>query len=226
MVNMGEWCIDASEVTNAAYAQFLAAKGGNTNGQPSYCTWNASFQPEPPVGGSLSCSPVPFDPINQPNHPVTCIDWCDAYAYCAWAGKRLCGRIGGGDYALEEDDPAVSQHLAACTNWGATSHPYGNAYQAGECVDDAFDGTPGLSSSDSVKPVKTGCQGSVPGVYDLVGNVWEWDDVGTSAPGPTSGVFARGGGWSSSSGTSECHAVSYWDRQDRRDFIGFRCCAP
>lgn len=27
---------------------------------------------------------------------VTCVDWCDASAYCQAVGKRLCGRIGGG----------------------------------------------------------------------------------------------------------------------------------
>jgi hypothetical protein len=30
------------------------------------------------------------------NFPITNVDWCDAYAYCAGIGKRLCGKIGGG----------------------------------------------------------------------------------------------------------------------------------
>ena len=68
--------IDATEVTNAAYAAFLA--------DPK--------RPTPCPGDD----PTPlFDwppPAGKLQHPVVNVDWCGATAYCAWKGKKLCTR--------------------------------------------------------------------------------------------------------------------------------------
>jgi len=80
------YCIDATEVTQAQYSQFLFVKKGDTSGQEARCTWNMSY--------GVTCGG--FDPVARGGYPVVCIDWCDAVAFCSWAGKRLCGKIGGG----------------------------------------------------------------------------------------------------------------------------------
>ena len=59
------------------------ATGPSTAGQPSFCAWNTDFTP------SAAWPPAP----TQANHPVVWVDWCDAFAYCAGAGKRLCGPL-------------------------------------------------------------------------------------------------------------------------------------
>jgi hypothetical protein len=79
----GSYCIDETEVTNGQYQIFINA-GVDTNTQNAECSWNTNFKPN--CGGANTTGP---------NQPVTCIDWCDAYAFCKWAGKRLCGKIGG-----------------------------------------------------------------------------------------------------------------------------------
>ncbi len=90
MIRVDGYCIDATEVTNDEYGKFIVAKNGNTAGQPTACAWNTAYAP--------SCAQL----VKTAKSPVSCIDWCDAYAFCAWAGKRLCGRIGGGPTALAD----------------------------------------------------------------------------------------------------------------------------
>jgi len=59
--------IDTYEVTNAAYAEFVASTGRT---------------PPPHWGGSQP-------PSDMAELPVVCVSWHDATAYAAWAGKRL-----------------------------------------------------------------------------------------------------------------------------------------
>lgn len=68
----GFW-MDKYEVTNAAYGEFVRAKGHRApSGSSGWNTWGRSG---PPSG--------------MENHPVVNVSWEDARAYCAWAGKRL-----------------------------------------------------------------------------------------------------------------------------------------
>ena len=62
---LGRFAIDRNEVTNAAYAAFVAATG----------------HPAPEFADD--------DALNAPDQPVTGVTWDDAVAYCAWAGGRL-----------------------------------------------------------------------------------------------------------------------------------------
>jgi len=122
MVRIDSFCIDATEVIERDYGAFLTAKKGDTSGQHPACAANTSFQPEPTL----------FPKV--PTGPVRGVDWCDAHAYCAWAGKRLCGKIGGGTVPkLALDDPEVSQWYRACSKAGTRAFPYGNTYDPMAC---------------------------------------------------------------------------------------------
>jgi hypothetical protein len=93
--------------------------------------------------------------------PAAWVDWCDAYACCAWAGRRLCGKIGGGSNGTDDfDDPALSQRMQACVGPSNTAYPYGNTFGPARCSGP-------LSNNYGAVPVgrETTCVGGYPGVY-------------------------------------------------------------
>jgi formylglycine-generating enzyme len=107
------YCMDTRAVSAADYAAFLAA-GVDPGLQPSRCLWNTTFKPGA-IDPQTSSGCTGFDPVGAPDADVTCVDLCDAEAYCLWAGKRLCGRIGGGDIAYVDDGkPGMDQFTFAC----------------------------------------------------------------------------------------------------------------
>ena len=81
----------ASSVIASDYAAFLAAGPPLSLLPAGVCSFKKSFVPDgvfPPSGGAAL--------------PVTSVDWCDAAAYCTFAGKHLCGKVGGGSSAYTD----------------------------------------------------------------------------------------------------------------------------
>jgi formylglycine-generating enzyme required for sulfatase activity len=220
VVSLGTWSIDETEVTNAQYAAFLAAKAGSTSGQPAYCAWNTSFAPA--SGWPAAAAKCDF--------PVVQVDWCDARAYCAWAGKRLCGNPTGGPTAFDGSNPisaTTSQWYAACSVGGIGKYPYGDLWMSGICVDNAYDPSP----ADATTRVGTaaachGVAGAYASILDMVGNVREWEDDcdGTKDGGDNCRV--RGGAFNDPSDKATCLAANAVHRDTKADNIGFRCCSP
>ncbi|MBC8133107.1 MAG: SUMF1/EgtB/PvdO family nonheme iron enzyme [Deltaproteobacteria bacterium] len=214
------FCIDGTEVTNAAYATFLAATVA-TGTQGPRCAWNKTFVPETISTNGPTC-PV-FDAKGRPNDPVVCIDWCDADAYCRWAGKHLCQTPGGGIVKAITAKNA-SEWVIACTGDGAGKYPYGNTPTVGRCVDRQFPApTPGL------RPVKEAnmCEGGVAGLFDMSGNAWEWHDdcVEKAGAGGEDTCTVIGGSFSSELATATCTDTAPFFRKQVAGDTGFRCCA-
>ncbi len=67
-VRVGAFEIDETEVSVAAYQLCVAADRCTAPGSGSQCNWG---QP------------------NRRGHPVNCVDWDQAVAFCRWAAKRL-----------------------------------------------------------------------------------------------------------------------------------------
>ena len=69
-VELDSFWIDQTEVTNAHYRRCVEAGACRA---PTMCSWG-----EPT-----------YEDAAKADHPVLCVSWRDADAYCAWAGGRL-----------------------------------------------------------------------------------------------------------------------------------------
>lgn len=202
-VRVGDYCIDSTEVTNGDYAEFLAAKTGDTSGQPPECAWNTSFAP-----GFTAAKTVP---VRGP-------DWCDALAYCAWAGKRLCGRIGGGPLPSNlRENAAADEWFRVCTKDGTRAYPYGSTFSVDACNCDKPGG------AVPVKSFAT-CEGGYPGIFDMAGNLWEWENSCADG-GATAACAVRGGSYANNSmGDCKSTLTPTRDRATVTD-VTIRCCS-
>lgn len=212
MVDVGGYCIDSTEVTRGQYAAFLSS-GPSLANQPAECSWNGSYVPN---GLDLS---------TNPSLPVGMVDWCDARAFCLWAGKRLCGAIGGGPLPWgTSTDANKSQWYRACSKAGSQVYPYAAVnYDPTACN--------GYSDAGAVAPVGSfaKCVGGYPGIFDMSGNVAEWQDSCASTTGANDTCRQQAGAFSYSdpaSSSTQCGFLDYDYRDYTNVAVGFRCCSP
>jgi formylglycine-generating enzyme len=202
--------IDTTEVTFAQYRRFVAAVPADAGAQAGICAFNTSLGP---------------DVIGGDNEPVAGVDWCDARAYCAWAGKRLCGKVvGGADpgtqlQVAEIGSPTVAQFTIACSKGGAQSWPYGTAEVRGAC--NVGDGGAGQRKAVATFPK---CVGGYPGIFDMVGNVFEWIDLCFPQDGGPSMCIIQGGSYMTVE-TTDCTKAFSAAVDFKANDVGFRCCS-
>lgn len=160
---------------------------------------------------------------SDPNYPAVYVDWSKANAYCEWAGGVSIGSI-----TVRLPTEAEWEYAARGGLEGKT-YPWGS--ESPVCTPGAKNGAQFASCSiNSPIDVKT-FQPNGYGLYDLVGNVWEWvnDWYGdypsgklVDPTGPDGGIYRviRGGSWLSEDALS----VSFRDSfGSDTSFIGFRC---
>lgn len=200
--------IDATEVTIAAYAEFLAARV-TTAGQGKGCEANMSYAP-----ACFDGSPLPGKGYEK--HPVSCVDWCDASAYCKWAGKHIC-------LGFLESPLNIDEWDTACEGLGPqpTIYPYGDVYNAQVCN---VRGN-AAGKGQTWEAGANGCESShFPGLFDLSGNVAEWSRCSDQEP-----AFCPllGGSYLSDASTAGCMPGAetiFAMKNIGLPDVGFRCC--
>ena len=145
-LTLSQYDIDVFEVTNAQYAQCVAA--GKCTVPSTYntmCNWGQPCKDQ---------------------HPVNCVMWPQADAYCKWAGGRLPTDAEWEKAARGGCEKYPGQNCATSMPkypWGNTGLGCANAVTQNGC---------GTNSTMAVGSKPTGK--SVYGVFDLIGNVLEW----------------------------------------------------
>jgi formylglycine-generating enzyme required for sulfatase activity len=225
------YCIDSTEVTQAQYAAFVkASEGVKVGSEHPACSLNLYSGYTPHVGEGGCANEAFYTPETTPDASVGCVDWCDAFAYCKWAGKRLCGRVGGGAVKEgQENDAGESQWYNACSQGGKTKFPYGDTYDGSRCSGkDAVKGSTEEEKLAYLAKAGKDCHGSVSPfdqLLDLSGNRGELEDA-CQGEGPTDGCRVRGGAYGTGEeGLSCATAEGFFSRTgDYSPQIGFRCC--
>jgi len=144
-------------------------------------------------------------PREKSMHPVVLVTWDDAAAYAKWKNKRL---------------PTAMEWEKAARGPAGNVWPWGNVWDP-EKSNSAESGYGDTTPVDQFKAGK-----SYYGVYDTVGNVWQWcldkvESTEESHPDPLR--VLRGGSWKSP--VFYCRgAVKYaMDPERASDNFGFRC---
>ena len=207
MVRIGKFCIDQTEVTRGDYLPILALPRDKRNA-PDYCAWNTEDDPD------IDRSPVALE------FPIGNVNICDAITYCAWRNKRLCGKIGGGTLTLFEfNDAMKSEWFSVCSANGTQTFSYPGAYDVDKCWVNAAQ-----ASAVHTKPQCAGATAPYSNVFDMVGNVLEWEaSCSAWPPAKTTACRVRGGYCTDKDG-----ATCAWDAQpmayERYAGTSFRCC--
>jgi sulfatase modifying factor 1 len=203
------FCIDSTEVSDSQFAAFVATKPDVTKQIPA-CKWKTAFAA-----------------ANVDDLPVIHVDWCDANAFCAWAGKRLCKTLDGALPSLNDAATSKSEWHLACSGGGGHAYPYGDIYQPEACMTEGAIRPDPNRRAVGLYPT---CVGGFPGIFDLSGGVHEWVDGCDGDTGPNDLCRTEGGSWEHPRTAQTCAyseaLAGYEERNnDTGTDVGFRCCA-
>ena len=229
----GFW-IDAHEVTNAQFAAFVQATGYRTMAEreppaipgtppemlvPGSAVFNIPSQADPRwwrwVTGAQWRHPSGLQEsiTGHDREPVVQIAWQDAQAYARWAGKQLPTEAQW-EYAARAGAAALPEPV------DAKGQPQANYYQGIFPVRNlGTDGFAGRAPVGCFKPNGFG-------LYDMIGNVWEWtSSSGSRADAGEAVNIIKGGSYLCAANYCARYRPAARQFQERglgTDHIGFR----
>lgn len=191
LANVDSFYIAGCETTNEEFMAFVKATGYVTDAEQRhdalvFVPGLAEFEWH---NDSSACWRYPNGVSaggidHKMNHPVTCISYHDAQAYCKWAGVRL--------PTLEEWE--IASRAGASTDYFFGKRPtdigrYANIWRAKDHLQaDSTDGFMYTSPVGSFAP-------NAWGLYDVYGNVFEFCSGKVRPDEKPSLAHARGGSW-------------------------------
>jgi formylglycine-generating enzyme required for sulfatase activity len=192
LVTVAAFAIDKTEVTVGAYRACVGTRACTPTGTGAYC--NAIR-----AGTDL--------------HPVNCVDWEQASAFCRFRQLRL---------------PTEAEWEYAARGTDGRTYPWGETKPATQLCWDGPGSELGLGRRRGTCAVGTHASGrSAFGVDDMAGNVWEWtSDYYTPAYGepPTEWRVVRGGTWFGYDRADVRASLRFRQSHTARDYgVGFRC---
>jgi iron(II)-dependent oxidoreductase len=212
--------LDRYPVTNRQFQQFV--DGG---GYEQAAIWEPEILPAVLDFVDLSGTPGPRFwrdgryPEGQGDYPVVGVSWFEACAYARWVGKRLSTDPEwekAGSWPL-----SVAGHIRSQRRF-----PWGDAMDRLRC-------NIWGSGPEQLVPVTDFAEGvSVGGVYQLIGNTWEWTTGSFGCWGPVRRELmvsvpmksVRGGAFDTYfENQASCQFVSGENPISRKHNIGFRC---
>ena len=179
--------IGATEVTVGEFGQFVAATGYETTVERNGLGALAFFPDEKP--GLRRFRPKPDCTWRNPgfkqtdSHPVVCVSWRDAQAFCQWLSERE-----GSSYRLPTEGEWEYAARAGTTTMYVGGNSPDSVYAYGNVADAALEAAhPGSVRRQRIAALNPGdgdgmvftasvanFKGNPWGLYDTHGNVWEW----------------------------------------------------
>lgn len=215
------FCMDQTEVTRGAYAEFVATDPALPAGTVEACASDGDFEPR----GSCLAEPEVCQGSDCARHPQVCVDVCDAIAFCSWAGKELCGPVGGGSLQARAGDqlPPLRWQAACGAGLDTQGQPrrmfsYGDQFESSRCANPKRTTEPVTSLASCVLEEEAQ-------IHDLDGNVAELVAVLNPQVSGAVTTSACGADYSDDGRSTGCAALLFFGAEEALPTVGFRCCA-